>query len=173
MTPSLHLQRFKLLAAELSAQPSTNDLADLALELAAAAAAAEFPGRSVAKLVEHNLRAADDSLRREIRQMAHAQLDLMTPKRSAIAIDPTWVPLTDAAVLLGLPRRYIVARLPDPNWRRAWGWPRWVGPGRNDWLFARAAVDGATAAATLAALPEHEPPYPLPEWCRRSPASEV
>lgn len=162
--------RFKQLARALPSSPHDDDLIDLAEALAAAAATAVVsPGRKAALLVRHHvLGKHGDGLATRVREMACSILADRPQPTPAPVPEPTWVLLPEAAVILGLPERYVLARIHDRKWRRAWGWPRWVGPGRRDWMFARAAIDGATAGHTLLALPDDEPPYPLPEWCQPS-----
>jgi hypothetical protein len=167
-------QRFKLLARSLPGAPTADQLADLAQALSEAAATApESPGRRAALLVRHHVLARHGQAIADRVRATAADLLPDAPRRApAPVLGPTWVPLEDSATILGQPVAYILARLPDPVWRRAWGWPRWVGPSRRHWLFARAAIDGATAAAVLAAQPVEEPPYPLPPWCATAADSE-
>lgn len=167
-------QRFKILARSLPESPSEMELVEIAQALAAAAErATESPGRKAALLVRHHLSArVAAATAARVRTMATNLLPDVPRHAPAIPPEPTWVTLEQAALILGQPAAYLLARLPDPVWRRAWGWPRWVGPSRRNWHFARAAVDGATAAAVLATQPVEEPPYPLPPWCHAAASTE-
>ena len=151
----------------LGERATTEDLEDLAEEVASRCRQAAYPTKSAAAAMLHIKKVLPDESAHVLEGLVGRSLARVRNVETAEppAMSPGFVGLGEAARRLGLSVQTLAGRLRYTAYRRLYGWPWWD---RHQWHFSPQALDPACRASFLAALPEQEPEPQvamLPEWC--------
>jgi hypothetical protein len=161
--------------ARLTSEPTPEtQLHPIAHELAVAASRARYPAKSLASFQRHAVAAGlDSAVLKQLVLLANDEIrtGLHTVPPESPAPTTAWLSVNAAAhALLISPRTLHNDWLRTVDGRRRLGWAWWDG---RCWRIPEPAVNAATRAAYMAAIPQHEPAAhvaSLPSWCERAPS---